>query len=61
MSVTSPTRTYAEIYEEGKRLASEGYGWQDLVVRLPVSENTAKLMVMVAEGDRLAKSQEGKP
>jgi hypothetical protein len=60
MSVTVPTRTYAEIYEEGRRLAADGYGWQDLVVRLPVSENTAKLLVSVAECDRFAKAKEGR-
>lgn len=46
-----------------KRLADQGYGWCDIVVRCDhrLSVATAKQIVLEAEYARLARSQEAKP
>lgn len=46
---------------EARLLAQEGYGWHDIVVRLGLSETTAKQIVVESEYRRLSQAQEAKP
>lgn len=61
MDPASPARPMSEVYAEGRRMAREGYGWQDLVVRLPIGETTARMLVTEAEYRRLALRRTDKP
>lgn len=47
-------RSQDEIEQEGRRMAEEGYGWCDLVVRMSISEEEAKRFVRQAEFRRMS-------
>lgn len=54
----APAHSHTDRYLEAKRLANEGYGAEDLVVRCHLAHSTAKQMVIEAEYRRLARKQE---
>ncbi len=41
-TITMPKDTY----DKAKQMAEDGYGWENIAVRLKVSEQAAKLIVM---------------
>jgi hypothetical protein len=52
---------FAERYKLARLDARDGYGWADLVVRYGLPQDAAKNLVMEAEYQRLAKTQDAKP
>lgn len=47
-----------ERYRLARIDAREGYGWNDLIVRYGLSETVAKMLVIEAEGKRIADQME---
>lgn len=46
----------ADVEQEGRRMADEGYGWQDLSVLLSISEEEARRFVRQAEFRRMSEA-----
>ena len=62
MSVTFfTTRTDAELDKECRRLAAEGFGWEDIVVLTGIHKFAAQLVVSFTELKRLERMKDAKP
>lgn len=55
------SRPLDERMHEARRLAEQGYGAEDLVVRLALSHGLAKQLVLEAAYRKLAKAQQANP